>query len=75
MNIFLQVKYLILDINETSIYWTDFRKNSHNKFHKNPSSKSGVVPRGQTDGQIDVTYQQLIFEISRMRLKTTGSRL
>jgi len=26
-------------------------KYSHIKFHKNPSSGSRVVPRGQTDGQ------------------------
>ena len=32
-----------------------FEKYSNIKFHENPSSKSRVVPCGQTDGQTDMT--------------------
>ena len=51
------VKYplFISNFSETWIFLTDFRKILINiKFHENPSSRSSVVPCGQTDGQSDV---------------------
>ena len=53
MYIGLLVKYqlFVLDFNENWIFSTDFRKESLNtSLHENPSSWSGVVPCGQTDG-------------------------
>jgi len=41
--------FFLLDINETCIFSTDFRKCSNIKFHENPSSGSRVVPCGRTD--------------------------
>jgi hypothetical protein len=35
---------------------TDFGTNPHIKFHENLSVGSGVVPRGQTDGQADSRF-------------------
>ena len=51
----LHVKYPLFfsNLNETWIFSTDFRKCSHIKFHQNPSSGSGVVPCGRTDGKTD----------------------
>jgi hypothetical protein len=51
MSKLLPVKYRLLstDFKETSIFSTDFRKNSNVKFHQNPLSAIRVVPCGQTD--------------------------
>ena len=50
----LHVQYLSLssDLNETLIFWADFRKVLI-KFHENSSSGSQVVPCGRTDGLVD----------------------
>ena len=48
----IQVKcpLLLSHLNETCTFSTEFRKSPDIKFHKkNPSSGSGVVPRGETD--------------------------
>ena len=55
MYICLRVMYhlCLSDFNETRTCLTDFRggKNSHIKFHENPSIRSRVFPYGQTDGR------------------------
>ena len=42
------------------ILMTDFQK-IYTKCHENPSSGSRVVPRGQTDGQTDMTKPTVVF--------------
>ena len=48
----LHVKYslFLTDFNESSVFSTDFRKNSDIKFHKNPPDGSRVATCGRTDG-------------------------
>jgi len=48
MYIRLHAKYslFLFDINEAGIFSKDFKKHSNIKFHENPSSGSGVAPRG-----------------------------
>ena len=57
MYIGLHVKYSLLlsDFNETSIFWTYFRKKSQIKFHENTTSWSRVAPYGRREGQTDMT--------------------
>jgi hypothetical protein len=45
---------LFFNFNETSHFWTVFRKKLSNiKFRENPSSGSRIVPCGQKDGGMD----------------------
>jgi hypothetical protein len=50
------------DFNETWIFSVGFRKkkkkHSNIEFHKNPSSRSRVVSRGQTDGQSETDRRE-----------------
>ena len=59
----LYVKYLLClsDFNETWIFLDKFSKNTHIKFHENPSSGSRVVPCGRADGQTNMTKQIVAF--------------
>jgi len=51
-----------------------FKKYSNVKLHENPSTENRVAPRGQTDGQTDMTKLIVIIvtflKILRKRLKT-----
>ena len=56
IDIGLHVKCLsfLSDFNETGIIARDFPKYSNNKFYKNPSSGSRVIPYGQMDRLTDM---------------------
>ena len=55
MQIGLQVKYMffLLDFNEASIFYVDFRKILVIKFYENPSSGRLIFPWRHTNGRTD----------------------
>jgi hypothetical protein len=57
------VKCLLVssDFNVNWIFPICFREDSNIKFHENPSSGSGVVPCGGTDGRTDMTKLLVAF--------------
>jgi len=46
-----EVPLLLLGLNVTIIFWSDFRKILECQFHDNPSNGSPLVPSGRTDRQ------------------------
>ena len=46
--------FFMSDFNKTGFFGQIFEKESHSKFNENPSCGSRVVPRGMTDGKIDM---------------------
>ena len=53
--------YLCLIWMKLEYSWQIFEKYSNIKFHENLSSGSWVVPRGQTEGQTDITNLMVAF--------------
>ena len=56
---------MLSDFNQTCIFSTDFRKNSHGKCNENPSVASPVSWVLQTDRQTDRNTMELIVAIRK----------
>jgi len=68
---YAKCQVFLSNFNETSIFWTDFQKNTQiSNFYENPSSGSRVVPCGMTDRWTHTTKLMDTFRNFRTCLKT-----